>query len=158
MSADAQTKVDHKGIASQCFNAVWELLEKRDRSSEENETMIHLSHTSFWHWTQVPDHGADNISVGYWQLSRVYAAVGRYASAEEFGQRCVERSRNLDPFYLGYAYESLARAYAGLDERGRAKENLSKAQELLAKIQDKDSAEYLKQDLDEIHRILAKTQ
>jgi tetratricopeptide (TPR) repeat protein len=155
MSTDAQREVDHKGIASQCFNAVWELLEQSDRSLEENETMIHLSHTSFWHWTQVPDHTAANISVGYWQLSRVYAAAGRYASAEEFGVRCLQKSTSLEPFYLGYAHEALARAYAGLDEWDKAREHLSKAQELLSKIQDKDSAEYLKQDLDGIHRILA---
>jgi hypothetical protein len=48
-------------------------MDLNERTKEEEEKMIHLTHVSFWHWTQVEGHTPRNLSIGYWQLSRVYA-------------------------------------------------------------------------------------
>nr|WP_309101745.1 hypothetical protein [Fredinandcohnia onubensis] len=45
--------LSHKQLATECFNKVWDLLENTNRTEYETEEMMHLSHASFWHWTQV---------------------------------------------------------------------------------------------------------
>ena len=49
---DFELPAAHKYFAAQCFNAAWDLIEKSDRSPEEDEQMIQLTQTSNWHWTQ----------------------------------------------------------------------------------------------------------
>ncbi|MDP4163454.1 MAG: hypothetical protein Q8898_10160, partial [Bacillota bacterium] len=108
----------HKQLAVSYFNKVWDFLDQESRTFEEDEQMIHLSHSSFWHWGQVEDHTAQNISIGYWQLARVYAVVGQGETALRYAKQCVDVSvqANLAPFYIGYAYEAAARAYAVLNQ------------------------------------------
>src|SRR5262245_27775596 len=100
----------HRYFSANCFNKAWEFIEKPDRTPDEDEQMIRLSQASMWHWTQREDCKRQNLSIGYWQLSRVYAIAGRPDDARRYGQLCLEHSREEPPFYLGYAYEALARA------------------------------------------------
>ncbi|MFA9555725.1 hypothetical protein ACERII_00250 [Evansella sp. AB-rgal1] len=61
----------HKQVAVNCFNKVWTYLGKQERT-EEAELMIHLSHTSFWHWSQVEDYSSQNLSVTEIYLSYAF--------------------------------------------------------------------------------------
>jgi len=54
----------HKYFAAQCFNAAWDLIEKPDRTPEEDEQMIQLTQTSNWHWTQRDDYTRKYASIG----------------------------------------------------------------------------------------------
>jgi hypothetical protein len=76
MMTTTTTAFSHKQLAVNSFNAVWDLLDLNERTKEEEEKMIHLAHASFYHWTQVEGPTAKNLSIGYWQLSRVYATAG----------------------------------------------------------------------------------
>ena len=118
----------HKQLAATCFNQVWDLLEKKSRTLEEQEQMIHLCHSSFWHWTQADECTEQNLSIGYWQLSRVYAVAGQGENALNYAKRCIAVSEEagLAPFYIGYGYEAAARACIVLgqhDESQRYKES-----------------------------------
>ena len=73
----------HKHFSVTCFNKAWELIDKTDRSPEEDEQMIRLSMAAMWHWTQRDDFTPKNASIGYWQLSRIFALVGRGDHAEK---------------------------------------------------------------------------
>lgn len=118
----------HKQIASQCFNKVWDLLDLLERTCEQEEQMIHLAHTSFWHWTQVEDHTPTNLN------------------------RCVEVSLavSLPPFYIGYAYEALARAYKVLSKNAESLESYQEAQSYAEKVVIEDSKRMLLKELEEI--------
>lgn len=140
----------HKYFSAQCFNQAWGLIEKTDRTPEENEEMIQLSQASIWHWTQRDDCTDQNMSIGYWQASRIFAIIGDVVSARKYGEICLSYSKNEPPFYLGYAYEALARAeMVGGDEK-KMNEYLSLAKEQLDKVTDPDGKKYLQADLETI--------
>jgi hypothetical protein len=143
---------NHKQIASQCFNRVWDLLDLQERTREEEEQMIHLAHTSFWHWTQVENHTPTNLSIGYWQISRVYAVVGNGELALYYANRCEEVSLNgnTPPFFIGYAYEAQARAYKVLDQDNDALSSYQKAKTYTELVVDEESKKMLVKDLEEI--------
>ncbi|MEZ6046801.1 MAG: hypothetical protein R3C11_14725 [Planctomycetaceae bacterium] len=102
--------VAHKFFSATCFNRAWGLIDKADRTPEEAETLIHLCHASLWHWSCRPDCTDQNRSIGYWQLSRVYAILGQADNARHYAKRCLEASKQESPFFLGYAYEALSRS------------------------------------------------
>jgi hypothetical protein len=102
----------HRFFAADCFNRAWDLIEKRDRTSDDDEQMLLLSHASMWHWTQRPDVSSASKSVGYWQLARVHAILGRADESRRWAHLSLAHSGADEPFLVGYAYEALARAEA----------------------------------------------
>jgi hypothetical protein len=149
---------NHKQIASLCFNRVWDLLDLPERTKVEEEQMIHLAHASFWHWTRVEDHTPTNLSIGYWQLSRVYAVVKNGEQAKDYANRCVEVSltASLPPFYIGYAYEALARSYAVLGELDKGQEALIYSYQYMENVIIEDSKKLLEADLEQIKELLSR--
>ena len=55
---------DQRRMAIDLFNGVWRLLEKEDRTVEEDDRMLHMAHASRYHWEQVGT--AANLSRGEW--------------------------------------------------------------------------------------------
>lgn len=142
----------HRSLAASCFNKTWEYLRKPELSAEEAEEMIHVSHASFWHWTQFEDHTPLNISIGTWQLARVYAVAGLAERAEYFAQRCIEVGENnhLLPYFVGYGYEASARAKALQGDRKTAQDLISRAKRLADRVQELDDRTVLLDDLNTI--------
>lgn len=142
----------HKQVAIDCFNAVWDLLNLPERTVEQETKMIHLAHSSFWHWTLVEDHTPKNLSVGYWQLSRVYATAGLGERSLYFAECCLEVSLEykIEPFYIGYAYEAICRAYSKLDQIDLSKKNYELAMEYAKNVANEDAKEMLVKDLQSI--------
>lgn len=112
---------DERRMAVDLFNGVWRLLEKEDRSVEEDDRMVHMAHASRYHWGQV---GAPvNLSRGEWQCSRVYSVLGRAEPALHHAARGLElcRAHGIGDWDLAYAYESLARAHAVAGDKDQAR-------------------------------------
>lgn len=86
----------HEHFAVQCFNRCWDLIEKEERSSDDDEQMVLLSQASLWHWTQREDVGSDKLAIGHWQLARVHALVGQAEAATQHAQRSLEIARDLN--------------------------------------------------------------
>jgi tetratricopeptide (TPR) repeat protein len=147
---DFDLQATHKYFSAHCFNAAWEFIEKRDRSADENEQMIRLGQASVWHWTRRDDCTDQNLSIGYWQLSRIYALVGDSEAARKYGQLSLESAKNEEPFYKGYAHEALARAESGAGNLKKAKEHLTEARKLAEQVADADSKKFLTDDLGSI--------
>ena len=101
---------DHKKLSADCFNRTWELLDKKNRTAEENERMTSLAHASLAHWRMREDCTDHNLGIGYWQLSRVCSVLGQGNNAERYGGQCLHVSGKETPFYLAYAHEALTRA------------------------------------------------
>ena len=149
--SETQNEVDHKSLAAEYFNETWKLLDKKDRSDAEKELMIHLAHASLIHWMKVPDHSKTNLSVGYWQISRVYATCKETANALKYANICLHISldESVSAYYEAYAHEAMARAWTQLGDRKHAAMHLNKIQEFLPKIEEK-SAKYLLADMKDI--------
>ena len=142
----------HKYFSAHCFNQAWDLLEKSERTPNENEQMIRLSMASHWHWTQREDCTSTNLSVSCWQLSRIYAVLGEADNATKYAEKCLEISKGEDipPFYRAYAYEALARAAKVAGNRDEMKKYLSLAQKLSETISDEEEKKWVLSDLSNI--------
>src|SRR5262249_29865640 len=78
------------------------------------DLMLNTAHASWYHWQTCGLGGPENRARSEWQLSRVYAVLGRGEPAVYHGRRCLEvcQANGLADFDLAYAYEALARAHA----------------------------------------------
>jgi hypothetical protein len=116
------------------WNEVWRLLESRAKatlaaphkgpagfagwSALDDDRMLHATHASRFHWGEAEECKPENLARGEWQVSRVYALLGRAEPAIWHARRCLEHceANGLGDFDIAYAYEGLARAYALVDE------------------------------------------
>jgi len=109
--------------------------------------MVHAAHAARYHWGHA---GTPlNVSIGEWQISRVYAVLGRAEPALYHGRRALEIARRggLGRFYLAYAYEALARAAAVAGQRRARDRHLAQARRIGATVRDGDDRRMLLDDL-----------
>jgi hypothetical protein len=140
---------DERQLAVDLYNHAWTLIDLPERTAEQEDELIHASHASRHHWAQVGT--AANLARGEWQLSRVYAVLGRAEPALHHARRCLAYCEGspdaIEDWDLPFAYEALARAQlvAGrAEEAGAAK---ARAVELGAAIADPEDREVLENDL-----------
>jgi hypothetical protein len=145
-----------KKLGAQCFNATWDLIAKQGRSSEDIREMIVGAHASLWLWKRYDGHTPTNISIGLWQISRVYSLANDGAMAVFFGEECVETSKagTVDPFYLSYGYEAMARGLLQIGDKRRAMEALDSAELALKDSKEEEIAD-LRKDLEEFRKALS---
>jgi len=137
----------HRYFAAHCFNAAWDLLDKAERTEEDNRQMVALNMASLYHWSQRPDCTDMNRSVGYWQASRIHAVLGLVEEARRYGETCLEFSHLLPPFYRGYAHEALARAASLAGDRAWAAEHAARGRDYAAQVVDEADRKRLLDDL-----------
>ena len=141
----------HKKLGIELFNYTWELLDKPQRTREENDTMIHAAHASRFHWEKAGG-TAVNLARGEWQVSRVYAVLGRAEAARFHGQRCLElcQENGIADFDLAFAYEALARAASVAGDTTERGKYLALAQEASQHIADQDDRDVVIHDLETV--------
>ena len=139
-------------FAATYYNLVWDILDDENKTKEDLEEMKHLSHASFQHWIEVEDCPDETISLGYWQLSRVYSMAKEGENANYYADRCLEitKDSDLDPFFFAYAYEAKARALKTLKKIEEAEIFIKKAKKYLPLIKDEDSKKIVTDDLKSI--------
>jgi len=103
MALETGTTVDaaiHRQLAVELFNFVWTLCDKKDRTAEEDEQMVHAAHASRYHWSA--DGTAKEWSIGEWQISRVYSVLNRAEPAIHHGKLALDWARNSNaaPFFI----------------------------------------------------------
>lgn len=141
----------HKYFSADCFNKTWDMIEKDGtRSTEDDLEMLLTAIASLWHWTQREDATHKNLTVGYWQVSRVYCLIGQSINARKHGMLSLQYAKELSPFYKGYAYETLARAEMVADNPVIMRVYLDKARDTLEQIEDNEQKQQLEQDLESI--------
>lgn len=143
----------HRLFSATCFNRVWEGLEAKQRTPEEDEILIACCLASLWHWSQRPDCTRRNLSIGYWQASRVYAVLGQAENSLRYGELCLQISAGQEPFYLGYAYEALARASALVGDESLRQKYVNCAMELAAEVPHDEEREALLNDLADLRSV-----
>ncbi len=137
----------HKYFSTTCFNMSWDLIDKKDRTPEEDEEMIRVNQVSIWHWTQREDCTDKHLSIGFWQSARIYAIIGQAENSRRYGKMSLDRSTSLPPFFVAYAYEALARAEMVAGSNDKMQEYLDKAKKLAADVSDEESRKMIMDDL-----------
>jgi hypothetical protein len=132
----------HKRFAKDLFNLVWDLLDQEDRTSEEDDRLIHAAHGSRYHWGEI---GTPlEFERGEWQISRVYAVLDRPHAAIYHAHRCLSlcEANEIGDFDLAFAYEALARAYAVIGDVAMSEEYETLAEQAAEQIDDEGNQEY----------------
>jgi len=140
----------HKHFSAENFDKTWEYIEKSDRSQEEGMLMLHTAIASLWHWSQRDDATLENLSVGYWQVSRVFCLIGQPDNARMYGRLSLNHAENLEYFFKGYACEALARAEMQSGNRVAMRFYLDKAHEMASQVSDEEDKQLLLKDLETI--------
>ncbi|MEH7883539.1 hypothetical protein V7654_04360 [Bacillus sp. JJ1609] len=140
----------HKKMAIDLFNLTWDLIEKKDRTEAENDTMIYAANASRYHWGIV---GSPlNFARGEWQLSRVYAILDRAEPALHHANKslmlCLEN--DLGDFDLGFAYEALARANAVNGDLAEQERNIELALETAEKVEKEENKNWLLKNIEAV--------
>jgi hypothetical protein len=138
----------HKYFSVAYFNKTWDYIDQDgERSIEENMSMLHTAIASLWHWSQREDVQPEQLSIGYWQVSRVYNLIQQPHNAKMYGMLSLKYAQDLKPFYKGYAYETLARAEMLIRNRFIMNVHLDKARAMLEQIEDAEEKQALSKDL-----------
>ncbi len=149
-AADFDLAAAHRYFAADCFNRAWDLIEKKDRTEEDDRMMVALSYASIFHWTNRPDCDSRKLSVGYWQASRVQALIGNPREAARLGGICRSYSQGLPPFFVAYAHEALGRAHKLMGDRAETERHLAEAQRQLVLVTDEHDRSLLEADLQQL--------
>lgn len=144
---DFDVAAAHKYFATHCFNSAWDLIDKTNRTPEDDQLMVALTHASIYHWLNRPDCTNKNLSIGYWQASRIQSLLGHPAEAVRHAEECLRYSSDLEPFYVGYAYEALARAAALIGQNQQASEYRAQAEAQAARVENDNARAMLLKDL-----------
>jgi hypothetical protein len=153
MTTESIDTATHRHFAVACFNACWELMEKADRSAEDNRAMVSLAYTSRWHWTQVDDRKPVNFSRSEWQVSRALVLAGRAAEALDHarnGLAWIEQHPVIGGFDVAFAHESIARALAVIGEEDKAREHVGLARTFSRQVTSEADRKWLTSQLDSI--------
>jgi DNA-binding transcriptional MerR regulator len=147
--AEALDRETHRRLGVDLFNKTWTLMEKENRTREDDDEMLHCAHASAYHWLQVGT--AANRARSEWQCSRVYTVLGRPEPAIVHAKRCLELVESspeaMEQFDLPGAYEALARAHALAGNETEARHWLERGRAEAAKIEDEDDRTIIETDL-----------
>ncbi len=138
----------HKKFAVDSFNLVWSLLDKKDRTKQEDDKMVHAAHASRFHWGEIGT--VVEFERGEWQVSRVYSVLNRPQGALYHAKRCLEicERNNIGDFDIAFAYEAMARANAALGEKSECEKYIKLAKEAGEKIKGKEDKDIFFKDLE----------
>lgn len=136
-----------RSFASNSFNQTWEYIEKKDRSSLDDEMMIHCAHTSRFYWGFVGE--AINFQRGDWMIAKVYTIVNRGVEALHYAKLCMELTEihKFKDFDLAYANEMMSRSYAGVGDKENSEKYYQLALEAAEQIEKPDNKKMFLDDL-----------
>ena len=77
----------HTAFAKAANNATYGLLDRDDRSPDEDAVMIHQAHAAAFHWSQAG--GPTHMARAEYLVSRVYGFLGRAEAASYHAGRCM---------------------------------------------------------------------
>ena len=144
---DVITAEEHGALAVQLFNHVWTLLERPSRSVEDDDRIVHEAHASRYHWGEIGT--AEQLAVGEWQCSRVYAVLGRGEPSLHHAERAlaIAEEPGVPDWLAASAMEAMARASAVAGDEAEALRWASAAKDAADAIEDPEDREVVMGDL-----------
>jgi hypothetical protein len=140
----------HKIFAASAFNQAWDLIEKPDRSSEEDSAMLLATFASRHHWETV---GTDeNRVVGDWQVAHVAAILGYAPLALRFARAALDRAveQGFEGWRLASCHEGMARAHACSGDEPERDRHLRTARRLLDNVDDPEERRLVESQLESV--------
>lgn len=137
---DAQQRKLHEDFGKSANGETWELLQKVDRTPEEDERMVLAAHASYYHWL----HAGTNVhrQRGEWMLAHVYTILGREQAAQHHAWRCLGLTERfpdeMKDYDVAYAHEAVARAAALTGDLDTAARHRALAEAQGARIADEE--------------------
>jgi hypothetical protein len=143
----AEDRELHLHWAKTLFDETWELMERPDRTPDDDARMIHQAHASAYHWLQVGR--PENFARSHWQCSRVYCMLGRGEPALYHARFVLDicQQHGIGDWDLAFAYEALARASAVAGDAEASQRWLAEARRAGDDIADAEDREQLESDL-----------
>lgn len=122
------TPQQHRQLGADLFGDTWSLMEKEERTPDEDALMLATTFASAYHWLRSgspPEHAARSE----WQISRVYCVLARPGPALHHAQRVLDicQRHHIGDWDLAFAYEALARANAVAGNTAEARRWLEQA-------------------------------
>jgi hypothetical protein len=133
-SDDASTW--HRIFAASCFNQAWDLIEKADRTTEDDAAMLAATFASRHHWDVV---GTDeNRVVGDWQIAHVASLLGMADVSLTYARAALDRAveHGFEGWRLASCHEGMARAHACSGNSSERDRHMKTARILLDKVDD----------------------
>jgi hypothetical protein len=132
----------HKKLAVDLFNLVWDLMDRKDRTREDDDRLVHAAHASLYHWSVIGE--PVNLARGEWQVARAYSVLRRAEPAVHHARRSLElcRQHGIGDFDLAFGHEGLARALALAGDAAGSREQVELARKAAEAIAKPDDREY----------------
>jgi len=139
--------IDHRQLGVDLFNHTWTYLDKRERTPDDDDAMIHAAYASGYHWSHA-SREAKQQARGEWQLSRVFAVLGRGEPAVYHAERCLEwcGRGDVEDWDVAFAHEALARAHKVAGDRYSAEHHRQLARQAGDAIADAEDREHFDKD------------
>jgi len=132
-----------RAFAVAAFNGAWDLIDKTDRSPDDDRQMLTLAFASRWHWGEV---GTDeNRAISDWQVAHVASLIGNAPLALSFAQAAYDTARgsNLPDWTQASTAEGLARAHACAGDMASYEKYANEARERCGQLDDEEDRELI---------------
>ncbi|MEY2399022.1 MAG: hypothetical protein QOJ00_2196 [Actinomycetota bacterium] len=136
-------KEAHQYFAIETFNGAWELIDKTDRTPDDDAEMLQRAFTSRWHWGFVG--GAEQWATGDWQIAHVASLLGYGWMAQVYARRAFATCENegWTDWRRASMLEGMARAAAAAGDEVEFAKYYALAQQAVAAIVDPEDRELI---------------
>jgi hypothetical protein len=141
--AGADAAAARRSFAVAAFNGAWALIDKTDRTADDDRQMLTLAFASRWHWGEVGTE--ENQVISDWQVAHVASLVGDSSLALSFAHAAYDKARsaNLPDWMRASTAEGLARAHACAGDHASYQQYADEARELCASVDDEEDRELI---------------
>jgi hypothetical protein len=141
-----------RDVAKALFNGTWTLIDKPDRTGEDDIQMLLSAMASRWHWGRVG--GPEQVANGDWQVGHVASLIGFGTVALVFANRnlALALAEGWDGWRLASAHEGVARACSVLGDHEGLKRHYAEAEAALAREPDDEERAIIADQLTTIPR------
>ena len=85
----------HHELGPELYMRAWELIEKKDRTPEETDEMMHVVHGSAYHWSKTKgqvddDRWKHSFAINHSQITYAYIEIGNAQQALYNAKRCLD--------------------------------------------------------------------
>jgi hypothetical protein len=132
-----------KAFAVAAFNGAWDLIDKKDRTPDDDRQMLTLAFASRWHWAEVGT--AENTVIADWQVAYVASLIGDAPLALSFAQTAYDSARRagLPDWMQASTAEGLARAHACAGNSSAYETYANEARERCGQLDDEEDRELI---------------
>ena len=150
--ADRGRQDGQRELAVSYYNATWELIEKPERSPEDDREMLLLACASRQLWGDIG--GPIELATGDWHVAHVASLLGESSLALAFAASAYERAstQGVPSWLVASTCEGLARAHATAGHLSECDAWIVRANEYLAQVDEQEDREIITSQIASIPR------